>query len=504
VNALLRYLSKSMDMTEFAGHSAEWESRCIADLLKDMGYNLDVVNWKPITTINKAYDVTFDVVGFQGLQPGGVKLLHLAEADPNYSYQAELERMNGRHFEMRRSMPEGDTMYRAIEEADAVTLIGNEWTLSTYPEYLRDKIKPMEVSASNMGDLKKSVLYRYIGSDLNMGDDWPGHASKWAYACIAGLFEELGYEVAPWTWTVPYEGDGTKYDAVCSIRNLLCVADAIDDNTFKMMRTIMADPNFHNSETIRRNRECNEKHGINLPVDELIPDVEEEYQSIEMADLVMMNGNDYILGRFPIYLQDKLTKIDVAGSLLGDPVIREDLPNRKHFLWHFGWGAIRKGFDLVVDTFARHPDWQLSIVSKVQPDVLRAFQRELSLPNIRYYGWMNVSWPSFHAIVRNTLGFIAPTCSEGQSPAVATCMQLGMYPIISRQTGIDLPNGCGMYLRDLSVEAIEEAVENLLDLSDTEVKAQIARCQLDALTRYSRARYREVMRGHLTEALGRR
>jgi hypothetical protein len=58
-----------------------------------------------------------------------------------------------------------------------------------------------------------------------------------------------------------------------------------------------------------------------------------------------------------------------------------------------------------------------------------------------------------------------------------------------------------MYLKDLTVEAIEDAVKNLLELSDAEVKEQITTCQMDALWRYSRKRYRDVMRGHLEEAL---
>ena len=501
MKALLRYLSKSMQMKDFHGHSAEWESRCIADMFVDMGYSLDVVNWKPIKPINKTYDVTFDVVSFQGLQPGGVKLLHLAEADPEYTYLVEKERIAGRKFEMRKSMPNGEITYRAIEEADAVTLIGNEWTLSTYPEQYRDKIQPMNVSTS-MGDLAKTVLYRYIGSNLNIGDDWRGHAAKWAYACIADIFKEQGYRVSPWTWTVPYDGGGKKYDAVCSLANLLCVAEAFRDDTFKMMRFIMADPEFHNRETIRRSQECNEKHGLNLPVDELMPDTDQSYKSIDIADFVVANGNDYILKTYPEKYHDKMTMIDVAGSLIPNPIMREELPNRKNFMWHFGWGAIRKGFDLVVDAFAKHPDWNLAIVSKVQPDVLYAFQKELSLPNIRYYGWMDVATPQFQYLAKNTFGFIAPTCSEGQSPATATCMQLGMYPIISRQTGITLPEGCGMYLEGLTVEAIEESVENLLAFSDAEVQAQITVCQIDSLFKYSRTRYRETMRKHLEKALG--
>jgi len=112
-----------MHMTDFRGHSSEWESRCVADLLMDMGYDLDVVNWKPVTPIAKSYDVTFDIVSFQGLQPGGVKLLHLTEADPGYTYQAELERVSGRGFEIRRSMPDRDITYQAIEKADRKSVV---------------------------------------------------------------------------------------------------------------------------------------------------------------------------------------------------------------------------------------------------------------------------------------------------------------------------------------------------------------------------------------------
>lgn len=500
-DALVRYLDKSIKIQEFRGHSAEWESRCIIELMSRMGYRVDVANWKPIVPIDKKYDATFDIVSFQGLSREGRRHLHLTEPDSGYALKAESERVGGRNLPIRRSMPDSEIIYKAIEEADSVTLVGNDWTLSTYPERYRNKIQTVNVSASYLGDIRKSVLYKYIGSNLDMDDSWRGHASKWAYACIAKLFIDLGYDITPLDWNATYNGDGTKYDAVCAIGHMVNIADAIGEKTFKMFRLINSDPLVQNRATIARHEEAVAKKGDSLPLDEICPDPDAVYKTLDIADFIAMNGNDYILGTFPEKYRAKMTPINVAASNIGNPVIRENIANRKHFIWHYGWGAIRKGFDLVVEAFAKHPDWELSIVSKVQPEVLNAYQDELRLPNIRYYGWIDVSHPVFQSIARSAIGFVGPSCAEGQSPAVATCLQLGLYPIISRQNGITLPEGCGMYLDELTVEDIERKVSDMLELSDKEVVEQIQTCQTDALVRYSRAAYRDTMRKHLERYL---
>lgn len=77
---------------------------------------------------------------------------------------------------------------------------------------------------------------------------------------------------------------------------------------------------------------------------------------------------------------------------------------------------------------------------------------------------------------------------------------LGLYPIISRYTGIDLPEGCGTYLDGLTVEDVENAIMNMPN--DDELLRQVGIMQSDALVRYSRETFRKTMTGYLKEWLG--
>lgn len=92
----------------------------------------------------------------------------------------------------------------------------------------------------------------------------------------------------------------------------------------------------------------------------------------------------------------------------------------------------------------------------------------------------------FIDIVQRCFCFIAPSCSESISTAVATLLQVGLYPIISKNTGIDLPEHCGIYLDSLSIYSIESAVNVVNKLNNLSLIKQINKIQKMTLDKYSR------------------
>ena len=157
---LMRYIVKSLVMNHFPGHSAEWESRCIYDAFKALGYHVDILNWKGGVHITRTYDVVFDVGNLAELTDAfkgdTIKMLHLTGMDNvkrNELAARRMEQANARRGGLRstRIIPNPEEVYKSIELADYVTLDGNMRTLHTYPKRYWDKIHPVNVTASWIG-----------------------------------------------------------------------------------------------------------------------------------------------------------------------------------------------------------------------------------------------------------------------------------------------------------------------------------------------------------------
>jgi hypothetical protein len=121
-----------------------------------------------------------------------------------------------------------------------------------------------------------------------------------------------------------------------------------------------------------------------------------------------------------------------------------------------------------------------------------AYRHELyDMPNIQTVGWVDVSSQSFVDLARSCSALIYPSASEGQAGAVITCLQAGLIPVISYESGVDV-HDFGVILEDCSHDAIRQAV---LTLSSTESG------KLAAMSRaaYDYANTRHTGEGYLAE-----
>lgn len=330
-----------------------------------------------------------------------------------------------------------------------------------------------------------------------------GHGGKWTRWCVWDIFKEMGYEMHQQDWGKSLRYNGEPYDVVFGVQHLHNVMNAIGPDTLKMLRTSTMSPVEHNRITRARVSGVNERRCASIKVRRLQGHAENIYKAIEIADYVVGNGNDYIRNTYPERLRNKMHMMDVTRAYTGNITPRAEIPQEREWLWHFGSGAIHKGLDLCIEVFARHPELTLHITGNLshEPDVFKEFRHELSLPNIHYHGWQAVSGGRFKSIVDRCVGFIGATCSEGQSPAVATCISLGLYPVISRQSGIDLIDGCGLYLDALTIDDVEDKVHYVMNMTDGEILEQVEQLQADALVRYSQDTFRKNMKRHIERAL---
>ena len=167
---------------------------------------------------------------------------------------------------------------------------------------------------------------------------------------------------------------------------------------------------------------------------------------------------------------------------------------------------VHKGLDLLLEVFSKHREFTLNVVGKVdrEPDFMSIYRHELTeLPNIKLHGPLRTDSDRFREIIKDVYCFIAPSCSEGLSPAVVTCLQIGLYPVISHDTGLVLPSGCGIYLEECTIDEIETALIAVSQMATPNLTAEINQSQSYALSELSRARFTETMEDFISHALAR-
>ncbi len=223
------------------------------------------------------------------------------------------------------------------------------------------------------------------------------------------------------------------------------------------------------------------------------------------TDHALLIGNAQTLSTYPNSLHAKITPIRVTASpmaLTKGPA--DTVPREREFLWYFGHGAALKGLDLVLEVFARQDAWTLNVVGLIldEPDFLRLYGAELfNHPRIRFHGHLRGNAPEMVRIARRSVAFVAPSASEGMSNACATCMTVGLYPILSRTTGIDLPDGLGTYLEDCSIDEIAAAVGRVHAMDEAALTRDIARIQAYAKDVFGRPAYAREMRRLIPEII---
>ena len=366
-----------------------------------------------------------------------------------------------------------------------------------YPITLYPKIKPIG-----------RVLFSYLADPLLWKDNdvrFLGHSNNWESREIARIFTELGFIVDAINYNDISFYPVHDYDLIFDIHyNLQRLMPFLNTKTIKILHITGSYPRFSVKAELKRVNELEKRKKCYYSPKRIV-DIELFDRSLCFSDACSLIGNDIVLNTFPKEFHDKITKVTVSASELRYIKKEKDYaPIEKEFLWFFGGGAVHKGLDLVLDFFVKNTKYKLNIIGNVESekDFFKIYKRELEeFPNIKYNGFLYPSDNKFKEIVDKCFSFIAPSCSEAISTAVSTVLQIGLFPIISKNTGIDLPKDCGIYLEDLSYESLEKAINNFNNINKKDLIAQITRCQDMALKKYSRNAFSIKMKSFIEQTL---
>jgi hypothetical protein len=202
---------------------------------------------------------------------------------------------------------------------------------------------------------------------------------------------------------------------------------------------------------------------------------------LKVADYAVMIGNKFNSMSYSEWF-NKIYLVSPTGLLNHNYkfIARNYKKTKKKFVWFGSRGAIHKGLDILVDVFTDLPDLNLFIcgLSTHEEGLFN-----LNKTNIKNLGFVNVNSNEFIDLVNDCSFVILPSCSEGMSTSVITCMNHGLIPIVTRETGIDL-DGFGYYLDDYKVEYVKDVVKRCSLLDD-----KILEEQHEKVFNYSRKKF---------------
>ena len=371
----------------------------------------------------------------------------------------------------------------------------------------REQPIPVRLTPSR-GAVRGSALLSYLAEPASWrrGDSHlRGHTNKWESREFAHALCDLGWVTDVVDFNQSDWEPQQNYDVVIALDAELIPLREATNPGLALSHMTGAASAFQNAAEIGRIDELARRRGVVCSPRRLVADPAAAQLAQETADACSLIGNDWTLSTYPAEVGEKTTLLDVTASSLRR-VKRAGMmiPSSPEFLWFFGSGAVHKGLDRVLEVFAAEPGLTLHVAGNIsgEQDFLDAYQHELNeLPNIHFHGMVEPTSRAFSKLTGRCIAFIAPSCSEGMSTACATLLQVGLYPIISRETGISLPDGAGIYLEQSSNREIRDAVLRVAGAPQAQLERELEEIQGEALSRYSRASFATNIRSYLANIL---
>jgi glycosyltransferase involved in cell wall biosynthesis len=329
------------------------------------------------------------------------------------------------------------------------------------------------------------------------------HTHFWESLQMARTFLELGYAVD----AISYRNDRfqprERYSLFLSARtNFQRIAELLDPDCIKVAHLDMAHWLFNNSGVLNRALDLQQRRGVTLRSHSRM---QEENLAIEHADCATILGNDFTVGTYS-YAGKPLYRLPVPSCREYEfPKDKDFEACRGRYLWFGSTGFLHKGLGLALEAFAGMPEYHLTVCGPVhrEREFAKAYHAELyEKPNIETVGWVDVESSRFLEVTGSCVALIYPSCSEGMSGSVITCMHAGLIPLVSYESGVDIGDGFGRVLQDCSVDGIRQAVRGLSSIPSQQLGHMARGAWAEARSRYTRTEYAKRFREAMEEILG--
>lgn len=345
------------------------------------------------------------------------------------------------------------------------------WVITT-KNRCKNRFFPKIVTLSPDKHNKGDVLLSYITQPFNLEEDDPlfySHTNQWECKQIANAWVNHGYNVDIIDWDNATFLPKKDYSVFIDIHsNMERIAPLLGKNCKKILHITGAHWRFQNNAEKKRLSALKERKGIILQPRRQVP----PSRGIEYADCATILGNKFTQGTFN-YSKKPLYPIPLSTTVqLPFFENKEFNKIRKNFLWFGSSGMVHKGLDLVLDAFSELPEYHLTVCGPVnqESDFEKTYNKELyNTQNIQTFGLIDVRSNQFLNIIKENVALIFPSCSEGQSGSVITCLHAGLIPIISYESGVDIDD-FGIFLKKCSIDEIKDSIKICSAFSGNELK----------------------------------
>jgi len=310
---------------------------------------------------------------------------------------------------------------------------------------------------------KKDVLISYITYPIRKGV-LKTHQNILELQCLCEVFKSLGFNVDVVNYTYRGKIDYSKYDIIFGF-GYPFGKSLTDKSSSKALKIAYLTGSLKLFNQMERIRYLKERKGV-VVVPRRNYYWEYLQETISMSDAIIVTGNDWTCStvkpynmnvfsvRLPIFLptKDKILEL----------IEKKDFEKiRKTFLWFGSSGAVHKGLDLCLDVFSKNQELFLHVCGPVdkEEDFWNLYKKELiRLKNIRYHGFVSIESNMFEEIINSTAFAIFPSCSEGTSGSLLTCMAYGLIPVATKEAGVNIEKNYGLLLEDYKIEYIENKI----------------------------------------------
>jgi glycosyltransferase involved in cell wall biosynthesis len=254
----------------------------------------------------------------------------------------------------------------------------------------------------------------------------------------------------------------TEYDIIFGLGNAFYYACNQCPKALKIIYMTEFPPVAAKQNFLKRVEYYQERHG-KRKTGIMRDDIYQE-DHLKAADIGIIISNEYNSKKFNMYFLKKY--ILYPSGLINPNYVwqKKNSISKKHFVWFGGSGAIHKGLDILLDVFSKEKVITLHVCG------LNRKEKRLfcisKLNNVIDHGFVDVQSDRFINEIINSCGFvILPSCAEGVSTGVITCMLHGLIPVVTKECGIDVFD-FGYTLDSYLVEDVASLLLNLSSIDD--------------------------------------
>jgi hypothetical protein len=260
-----------------------------------------------------------------------------------------------------------------------------------------------------------------------------------------------------------------------------------------------SDPDFSNAAERRRLADLERRRRVRLEPRRQV--ARWDRRLLETFDAMFYLGDRTTLDSYAGLRLPPLHPLPNSGYEVEPTVPSSREPGR--FLFLGSAGQVHKGLDLLLEVIAADASLALEVCADMrrEPDFVRAYRRELRLPNVRVHGFVDVLGPAFRELQSRCGAMVLPSCAEGQAGTVTVGLGFGLPAAVSRWCGFDEQEM--VLLPDGGPEVLGAALRALAARPAAEVAAQSAGALALFRRRYRPEHYARAVREALRETLAR-